>query len=125
MLCLLEHIYHELGLVAELKINPIILRRWLVRELGRRREMGERERGREDERSRRGKREKEKERERERERERGEGERERERKRERERERGERERVIMYEHVINIVIQPYKSPHNTRSDLVYYFLIVF
>ena len=32
MLCLLEHMYHELGLVAELKINPIILRRWLVRE---------------------------------------------------------------------------------------------
>lgn len=30
MLCLLEHMYHELGLVAELKINPIILRRWLV-----------------------------------------------------------------------------------------------
>ena len=30
MLCLLEHMYHELGLVTELKINPIILRRWLV-----------------------------------------------------------------------------------------------
>ena len=38
MLCLLEHMYHELGLVAELKINPIILRRWLVREGGRERE---------------------------------------------------------------------------------------
>ena len=44
MLCLLEHIYHELGLVAELKINPIILRRWLVRERKREGE-GERERG--------------------------------------------------------------------------------
>ena len=33
MLCLLEHVFHELGLVAELKINPITLRRWLVRGL--------------------------------------------------------------------------------------------
>ena len=30
MLCLLEHMYHELGIVSEMKINPIILRRWLV-----------------------------------------------------------------------------------------------
>jgi len=30
MLCLMEHMYHELGLVVELHINPITLRRWLV-----------------------------------------------------------------------------------------------
>lgn len=30
MLCLLEHMYHELGIVTELMISPIVLRRWLV-----------------------------------------------------------------------------------------------
>ena len=31
MLCLLEHMYTELGLVSEFNINPVTLRRWLVR----------------------------------------------------------------------------------------------
>jgi len=30
MLSLLEHMYYELGLVDEFKINQIILKRWLV-----------------------------------------------------------------------------------------------
>lgn len=30
MLSLLEHMYHELGLVHEFNTNPIILKRWLV-----------------------------------------------------------------------------------------------
>ncbi|KAL5494444.1 hypothetical protein EMCRGX_G015779 [Ephydatia muelleri] len=30
MLCLLEHMYTELGLVSEFNINPVTLRRWLV-----------------------------------------------------------------------------------------------
>ena len=32
MLCLLEHMYTELGLVAAYNINPVTLRRWLVRD---------------------------------------------------------------------------------------------
>ena len=44
MLCLMEHMFHELGIVTELHINPITLRRWLVSEGGRR--GGEREEGR-------------------------------------------------------------------------------
>ena len=43
MLCLMEHMFHELGIVTELHINPITLRRWLVSEGGR---GGEREEGR-------------------------------------------------------------------------------
>ena len=35
MLCLMEHMFHELGIVTELHINPITLRRWLVSEGGR------------------------------------------------------------------------------------------
>ena len=31
MLSLLEHMYNELDLITELHINPITLRRWLVR----------------------------------------------------------------------------------------------
>ena len=31
MLCLMEHMYHQLGLVTALNINPITLKRWLVR----------------------------------------------------------------------------------------------
>ncbi|XP_035825292.1 high affinity cGMP-specific 3',5'-cyclic phosphodiesterase 9A-like [Aplysia californica] len=30
MLSLLEHMYHELGLVEEFNINPIVLKRWLL-----------------------------------------------------------------------------------------------
>ena len=30
MLSLLEHMYHEIGLVDEFNINPITLKRWLV-----------------------------------------------------------------------------------------------
>ncbi|XP_065839711.1 high affinity cGMP-specific 3',5'-cyclic phosphodiesterase 9A-like [Oscarella lobularis] len=30
MLCLLEHMYHELGLVNEFSMNPIVLKRWLL-----------------------------------------------------------------------------------------------
>jgi hypothetical protein len=30
MLSLMEHMYHELGLVAEFNINPITLKRWIV-----------------------------------------------------------------------------------------------
>ena len=30
MLSLLEHMYHELGLVKEFSMNPITLKRWLV-----------------------------------------------------------------------------------------------
>ena len=30
MLSLMEHMYHELGLVAEFSINPITLKRWIV-----------------------------------------------------------------------------------------------
>lgn len=33
MLSLLEHMYHELDLVHEFNINPITLKRWLVRHL--------------------------------------------------------------------------------------------
>lgn len=32
MLSLLEHMYHELDLVHEFNINPITLKRWLVRQ---------------------------------------------------------------------------------------------
>ena len=35
MLCLMEHMFHELGIVTELHINPITRRRWLVSEGGR------------------------------------------------------------------------------------------
>ncbi|TNN22906.1 High affinity cGMP-specific 3',5'-cyclic phosphodiesterase 9A [Liparis tanakae] len=31
MLSCLEHMYHDLGLVTEFNINPITLKRWLVR----------------------------------------------------------------------------------------------
>lgn len=31
MLSCLEHMYHDLGLVKDFSINPITLKRWLVR----------------------------------------------------------------------------------------------
>ena len=43
MLCLMEHMYHELGIVTELRINPITLRRWLVSGGGREGRKGGRE----------------------------------------------------------------------------------
>ena len=33
MLSLLEHMYHELDLVKEFNMNPITLKRWLVRNI--------------------------------------------------------------------------------------------
>ena len=32
MISLMEHMYQELGLVAQMHMNPVTLRKWLVRE---------------------------------------------------------------------------------------------